>query len=497
MKYVLQILTLVVITASLMFAQSGTKMLGVNAKSVGRAGTILGTFDSPDLMMNNPAGISFIENSMLDFNISLMFPSTHFKNSINDVDGDKNTFVMPDLAFINKYKDSKLTWGAGVFTAGGMGADFLLKHELFRSQNGEYQLQKYHSMLAVMQGGLSAAYKLTENFSVGVTAHVVFSMLEFSMPYSLNPSIMKGTAMPGMTFGQIFAAPSNMGGFGYSEVTALAEMKELSGFGFNGKLGFAYVLNENISFGLSYSSPTTINYKNGKANMDMTAQLNDAFGKAVQGYMMQNPGVTMQDAQAAVMNQFAGMGIELNKGVIADYDLEVELTFPQIIGFGFAYKPNKDFTLSGDFEWQNWKNAFDKMTINLSNGTNSNINKMLGNSGDFTMEFPMNWKDVIAVKLGAEYDINKDFTFRLGYSYNQNPVPETTVFPVFPAIVEHHLTFGGSYKVTELFTIHAAFETALNKSMDASNNNIIANEYKNSTSQLSTILAHLAFSYQL
>lgn len=40
--------------------------------------------------------------------------------------------------------------------------------------------------------------------------------------------------------------------------------------------------------------------------MDMTAQLNDAFGKAVQGAMMQNPGMT----QAAVMAQFAGLGID-------------------------------------------------------------------------------------------------------------------------------------------------------------------------------------------
>ncbi len=497
MKSIFRLLTLFALVSSLMYAQSGTKMLGVNAKSIGRAGTIIGNFDSPDLMMSNPAGISFLDNSLVDVNLSLMFPTTHFKNSLNDVDGDKNTFVMPDLAYVNKYKDSKFTWGAGLFTAGGMGADFSLKHELFRNQDGSYELQKYHSMLAVMQGGLSAAYKLTDNFSVGVTAHLVYSMLEFSMPYSLNPSVMQGEAMPGMTFGQMFAAPNTMGGFGYTEVTANAEMKDLAGIGFNGKIGFAYVVNEQLSLGLSYTMPTTITYKNGKANMDMTAQLNDAFGKAVQGYMMQNPNATMLEAQGAVMNQFAGMGIDLSKGAIADYDLEVELTFPQVIGFGFAYTPSKEFTLSGDFEWQNWKSAFDKMTIDLSNGTNPNINKMMGNSGAFQMEFPMNWKDVIAIKLGAEYDVNKALTLRLGYSYNQNPVPETTVFPVFPAIVEHHLTFGGSYKLTELLTVHAAIETALNNAMDASSDNIIANEYKNSTSELGTFLAHLAFSYQL
>ncbi|MBK6679127.1 MAG: hypothetical protein IPG53_03455 [Ignavibacteriales bacterium] len=46
-------------------------------------------------------------------------------------------------------------------------------------------------MLATMQGGLTAAYKFSPKFSVGSFITMVYSMLEFSMPYSLNPSIMK------------------------------------------------------------------------------------------------------------------------------------------------------------------------------------------------------------------------------------------------------------------------------------------------------------------
>ncbi|MBK7868867.1 MAG: hypothetical protein IPJ75_18750 [Ignavibacteriales bacterium] len=66
-------------------------------------------------------------------------------------------------------------------------------------------------------------------------------------------------------------------------------MKELTAIGFNGKI-VAYKVNEELSMGLSYTLPTNLTYKNGKASMDMTAQLNDAFGKAVAGYMQQNPG---------------------------------------------------------------------------------------------------------------------------------------------------------------------------------------------------------------
>ena len=82
-----------------------------------------------------------------------------------------------------------------------------------------------------MQGGLSVAYKFSDNFSAGVSAHLVYSMLEFGMPYALDPSIMKGIAnnTGGMTFGQIFAAPPSFGGFGYIEVVAAANSQILLG----------------------------------------------------------------------------------------------------------------------------------------------------------------------------------------------------------------------------------------------------------------------------
>ena len=492
MKLTKSILMLVLLT-SVAFAQTGTRLVGFNAKSMGRGGVSIGTFDSPELMMSNPAGISFLNNSSLDVNLSLMFPSLHFKNALNDADGDKNTFPLPAAAYVNKYKESNFSWGIGFFTAGGMGADYSLRHALYRNQDGTYNLQEYHSMLASMQGGLTVAYKFNENFSVGVSAHLVYSMLEFGMPYSLSPSVMQGVAMPGMTFGQMFAAPSTMGGFGYDEVTATAKMTDLVGIGFNGKIGFAYKVDDQLSFGFSYTMPTSLTYKNGKALMDMTAQLNDAFGKAVAGAMMQ--GMTQAQATAAVMAQFTGLGIDMTKGVVANYDLNVDLTFPQSFGFGVSYKAANNFMLAADFEWINWENAFDKMTIKLSNCTNANINKMLGNNGTFNLDFPMNWKNSIVIKLGGEYVVNRDLTLRLGYAYGGNPVPESTIFPIFPAIVESHITVGASYKISDPLTVNAAFEAGLNKSVTASKPSLIANEYDGSTSQLSTTLIHISFNY--
>ena len=492
MKLSVRALLLCAFVTASVWGQTGTRLIDFNAKSIGRGGTSIGYFDGTELMMTNPAGISFLDHSMLDADFSLMMPSLHFKNNLNDADGESNVFPLPSAAYVQKYKNSNFSWGIGFFTAGGMGADFNLRHALYREQDGSYTLQKYHSKLAVMQGGLTAAYKLTDNLSVGASLHLVYSMLEFGMPFSLNPAIMGGTAMPGMTFGQMFAAPASMGGFGYSEVTAAANMSDLNAVGFNGKIGLAYKVNDKLSMGLSYTMPSTMTYKNGKATMDMTYQLNDAFGKAVQGAMAQ--GMTLAQAQAYVMGMFTQLGIDMTKGVQASYDLEAELKLPQSIGFGIAYKVSDILNISADAEYIMWENAFDKMAITLTNGSNANVNKMIGNSS-FSLNFPMNWKNSLNLKFGLELMASNALTLRAGYAYNENPVPSSTVFPVFPAIVENHIMFGASYKVSAPLTIHAAFETALNNTQTADSRSIVASEYNGSTSQLSTVLLHVAVSY--
>jgi long-chain fatty acid transport protein len=497
-------------------AQNGTKLIGFDAQSMGRAGTTIGEFDSYELMMTNPAGISFLDKSSVNVNFSIMAPKVHFKNSLNDADGDKNLFPLPAAGYVNKpkSKDCKLTWGIGLFTQGGMGADFSLSNELYRDLafalnpadstyypvKGAYNAQTYHSKFAVMQFGPSVAYKLNEKLSVGASIHMVYSMMEFGMPFGMSPSIMKGESngMPGMTFGQLFSMSPALGGFGYSEVIASADMTDLSVISLGGKIGLAYKASDKLSFGLNYTMPTKLNYKNGKATMDMSKQFEDAMGRAIMG-LYQNPqihGLPLETAMNYVGMNFAGMGIDLSQGVAAEYDLEVGLKLPMSIGYGMSYQATEKFKIALDAEWVNWAKAFDKMEIKLTNGTSANINKMIG-SPDFTIDFPLKWENTVIVKIGGEYDVTKQFTMRLGYAYGSNPVPETTVFPVFPAVVVHHVTLGGSFNINEKITLSAAIESALNNKVTASDPSEVQSEFNGSSSELSTILGHISLQWKL
>ncbi len=495
MKRTILTVALSVLVAASSFATNGTRMIGFDAKAIGRGGTSIGFFDNSSLIFTNPAGISFLEGTRLDADFSLMVPGLNFKNGLNDVKGKTNYFPIPSLGYTNN-DGGNFTWGVGAYTQGGMGADFMLNHQLFRDQAGNFVQQEYHSKLAVMQGGVSAAYKFAPTFSVGVSAHLVYSMLEFSMPYSLSPSIMKGVVNPqnGMTFGDMFAAPQQAGGFGYSEVTAAAAMNDLKAFGFSGKAGIAWKPNENVSLGVSYTSASPLTYKNGKAGMDMTSQLNNAFGMAVQGVMAQDPNMTPQQAQAAVMQNFASLGIDLSAGVVATYDLEAKLKMPQSIGMGGMFRLSDRVRLGFDFEWINWKNAFDKMTITMKNGSNSNINTMLGSSS-MSVDFPMKWEDAVCTRIGLEVDVTDALALRAGGAFGENPVANSAVFPVFPAIIENHVTAGASYKFSPSFTVHAAYERAFNNEQKSLSPSLVAQEYSGSTSSLNENIFHLSVSW--
>ena len=476
-------------------AQGGTQLLSFDAQTAGRGGTSTGVFDNPSLIINNPAGLSFLKSAQLDVSFSLLSPSVHFKNTLNDAEGKSNAFPLFSIGYAAK-PQKNFTYGFGIYTQGGLGADFSLNHYLYKDNSGNYTPQAYHSKFAVLQGGGSVAYKLSKKFSVGATATVVYSQLEFQEPFSVPPSLLKGVVQPGVTFGDFFSAnPPN--GLGYSELIANASIKGLTAYGFNGKIGFAYKPTNKISIGLTYSTPVTLNYKGGTASLDMNAQFNDAFGRVVSGIIQQSPGTTQQQAQQQAAAQFTGLGIDLSKGAADNYDATAKLTLPQSISIGASVEASSKTRIATDVQWVNWADAFNTLDISLTNGTNPNVNRLLGTNGTFNYSFPLNWKNSVVIKTGAEYDINNNITLRGGYIYSSNPVPASTAFPLFPAIVEHHITLGGSFGILKAVKLNLTYEHAFKNDETSSAKSDVGTQYNNSLSSLSTDVYHVSISWKL
>ena len=76
----------------------------------------------------------------------------------------------------------------------------------------------------------------------------------------------------------------------------------------------------------------------------------------------------------------------------------------------------------------------------------------------------------MAIAAGVQYQLTPDVSLRLGYSWNENPIPDGQSFVNTPAptITEHMLTAGVSWKVTDDFTLSVAYMHAFENAIGGS-----------------------------
>ncbi len=498
------IVTLVISMAAMpALATNGMNMIGFGARMSAMGGVGQGFSGDANLMFANPAVLAGFDGQQFAGGVGLLMPKVNFTNDYNDVEGESQMFPLPNVAWANGLGDNPWAFGFGVSTVGGMGATYKdVNHPIFvdyydnQMEHG-YIGQEYHSQIAMMRFTPSVAYNVSDNFRLGLGLQIAYSTLQMAMPYSMDPLAMQGDTGMGRTFGDLFSAAPNpdpmIGGLGYDEVTAYADMKDgATATGYGANFGFQYDLNDNITFGFSYTSQTDLTYE-GDASMDMNSQFGNAYERMIMGWM--NNGFSQAAAIDSVNMQLVGMGMDMSLGMADTYDAEIAFAWPQQIGFGAAVELSENFTIGLDVGWINWSATMEAFEMTFSGGTNENINTMMGTpDGNIELEMPLNWDDQIVIGFGAEYWLNDSFAFRGGFNYASNPVPENTLIAIFPAVVESHVTLGLGYWLNPAFGVDLGYEYVLGND-PAVKNSIIANEYNDSVSELSENVLHLTLVY--
>ena len=81
------------------------------------------------------------------------------------------------------------------------------------------------------------------------------------------------------------------------------------------------------------------------------------------------------------------------------------------------------------------------------------------------------WTDMTIYKLGYQLEANADWTWRVGYSHGTQPIPTTeVVFNILaPAIMEDHITFGFTNKISTTSELNFRFMHALENSVSGAN----------------------------
>ena len=69
-----------------------------------------------------------------------------------------------------------------------------------------------------------------------------------------------------------------------------------------------------------------------------------------------------------------------------------------------------------------------------------------------------NWENQTVFMVGGQYMVLPGVALRLGYNYADNPVPNATLNPLFPAIEKSHYTLGLGWRINAANSLAASLD---------------------------------------
>ncbi len=396
---------------STVYATDGMNLEGYGPIATGMGGASMAYDNGTAAMMNNPATLGLMpDGNRLDVALGYLGPHITVTGP-RETTSQSNAFYMPAIGWIQKSGQS--AYGVGVFAQGGMGAKYDANSFLAQG-TGDY----VGSQLGVGRVIVPFAYNVTPDLIVAASVDFVWADLDLKM------------ALPGSQFAGLVTSCSGPACAGLPILATMSETRldfwsggpfsgAATGTGYAGKLGATYKINSDVSIGATYHSKTSLN--------DLK---------------------TKSDGASLSAGSPGAMGA-LGAGQISVRDFQ----WPETYAVGVSWNATKELMVVFDIKQINWSGVMKnfKMTYDGTvNGANATI--------DFAM--PQNWKDQTVFELGAGYIVSPEWILRAGLNITNNPIPNTYLNALFPAIEENHLTLGAGYMISKASSVDASFTYA-------------------------------------
>ena len=436
-----------IVASTTAYATNGMNMEGYGPIATGMGGASMAYDNGTAAMMNNPATLGLMpEGNRLDVAVGLLGP--HVKATCEagpcagqSVDSSGTAYYMPALGWVRK--SGQFSYGIGMFGQGGMGTEYS-GDSFMAAGSGE----KVRSELSVGRVIVPFAYEVNKDISVAASVDYVWAGLDLKM--ALSGAQFADLATPGQqvfgtasgslvnTFGTFIAGGLgvNWARFDFSDSSDFTGSAK--GTGFAGKIGGVYKVNDQITIGAMYHSKTALgDLETDKAKVSMNVDAT-AFG------MPSNVPMVLQ-------------------GKIQVKDFE----WPQMAGAGIAYQANSQLVLVFDYKWINWADVMKnfKMTFTTDQSASNDFSGSFGPGADLrgqSMDATLfqNWKDQHVIMIGAGYKVSPEWVLRAGLNYANNPIPDTYLNALFPAIEKSHVMIGAGYIISTATTVDASFTYA-------------------------------------
>jgi long-chain fatty acid transport protein len=245
------------------FAQSGHIMQGIGANNMSMGGAATGQpLDINGALHWNPAAISVFNTKSFSANAGLFFSAPELSSTVPNPGGpitgvtkdDRGVSVMPSLAVVFGKKDKPHTFGISAFGISGFGVTFPVSNtnpiNMPQSSGGFGRVESDYQLLQV---GLTYAYNINEQFSIGIAPTFNYASLQ------LEPNPL--------------ASPSPTLGYPKSDKSSALGVGAQAGLFFKSKQGF--------KFGLSYKTEQSFNefefnnkYMDGSEALDVKFKMN-------------------------------------------------------------------------------------------------------------------------------------------------------------------------------------------------------------------------------
>lgn len=356
---------------------AGFKVAEQGAKAMAMGNAFVAQADDASALAYNPAGIAFQKGSQFHLGTTtILVPETEFTGTTKlsgsttvseKANGDM--FIAPTVYATTSMESLPLSFGLGI--------------------NAFHPLSKRWDASSAFR---DSAYEISiKPINFQPTVAYRFDDLNLAVAAGFDVTYAK-VSMQKMVYTQL---PPSMGG-SYAELGTLGADADGTGFGYN--LGLNWKPLPNLSFGAAYRSQIKLDL-DGDANYLATTTLG------------QNPAL--------------GLAKQLKAKA------STEITLPDALSLGVAFKPTDAITVEFDAERTGWS-SYDKLELEFDRQMAAFNNKPEAK----------NWQDVWAYHIGGQYAANTNLDLRAGYTYDNTPAPNKTLGAELPDADRHSFSIG-------------------------------------------------------
>ncbi|MEW5770436.1 MAG: outer membrane protein transport protein [Pseudomonadota bacterium] len=391
-------------------ATNGMNIEGFGPIAAAMGGASMAYDNGNAAMMNNPATLGLAaDGNRLDVAIGFLGPDV--KNETVGMTSGGDSYIMPAIGWTKK--SGKLSYGVGMFAQGGMGTEFA------SSLVGDGRPER--SELGVGRLMAPVTYNVNDKLTVAGSIDFVWAMLDIKMAMSGAQFGGLVTVPPSGAIGGVLAAlgPTEDARLEFSDDSDYTG--EAKGTGFAGKLGFTYKMSPTVTLGGSYHSKTNLgDMETGANGATLFADLNN-------------------DGSYVVADGEVAPG----KIIVRDFQ------WPETYGLGVSVQATPTLMVAADWKRINWKDVMANFTMTY---------EAFGDSVTFAL--PQNWDNQDVFAIGLAYKASNALTLRAGASFSENPIPDSTMHYLFPAIIENHYTVGFGYGFSDTSEVNFSLQYA-------------------------------------